>query len=69
MTSTNVGAKSAQAVVVDRVAYSNLVPGKKYTVSGILMDKSDGSEIAGKNGKSIGVRDAPIQNGSANANI
>ena len=53
MTSTNVGAKSTQAVVVDRVTYKNLVPGKKYTVSGILMDKSDGSEIAGKNGKSI----------------
>ena len=53
MTSTNVGAKSPQAVVVDRVTFSNLVPGKKYTVSGILMDKSDGSEIAGKNGKSI----------------
>ena len=53
MTSTNVGAKSTQAVVVDRVTFSNLVPGKKYTVSGILMDKSDGSEIAGKNGKSI----------------
>ena len=53
MTSTNVGAKSPQAVVVDRVTFSNLVPGKKYTVSGILMDKSDGSEITGKNGKSI----------------
>ena len=53
MTSTNVGAKSTQAVVVDRVTYKNLVPGKKYTVSGVLMDKSSGSELAGKNGKSI----------------
>ena len=52
-TSTNVGAKNKQAVVVDRVTYRNLVPGRKYTVSGVLMDKSDGSELAGKNGKSI----------------
>ena len=52
-TSTNVGEKNKQAVVVDRVTYSNLVPGKKYTVSGVLMDKSSGNELAGKNGKSI----------------
>lgn len=52
-TSTNVGEKNKQAVVVDRVTYSNLIPGKKYTVSGVLMDKSSGNELAGKNGKSI----------------
>ena len=52
-TSTNVGSKNKQAVVVDRVTYSNLIPGKKYTVSGVLMDKSSGNELAGKNGKSI----------------
>ena len=52
-TSTNVGEKNKQAVVVDRVTYSNLIPGKKYTVSGVLMDKSSGNELTGKNGKSI----------------
>ena len=53
------GSKEVKAegrvAILDTVSYSGLVPGREYTVSGILMDKStgkpltvDGKEVAGR---------------------
>ncbi len=36
---------SREATVVDHVEYTDLIPGKEYTVSGVLMDKSTGTEL------------------------
>lgn len=36
---------STEAVVVDTVAYENLVPGKEYTLKGWLMDKATGKQL------------------------
>lgn len=36
---------STEAVVVDTVAYENLVPGKEYTLKGWLMDKAAGKQL------------------------
>lgn len=33
------------AVIVDTVSYSNLIPGLEYELSGVLMDKSTGKEL------------------------
>ncbi|MGN0256167.1 MAG: VaFE repeat-containing surface-anchored protein, partial [Chordicoccus sp.] len=45
-------ALSKTATLVDTVKYTNLVPGKSYTVSGTLMDKSTGKALS-QNGKTI----------------
>ncbi|MGN0273892.1 MAG: VaFE repeat-containing surface-anchored protein [Chordicoccus sp.] len=45
-------ALSKTATLVDTVKYTNLVPGKSYTVSGTLMDKSTGKALT-QNGKTI----------------
>ena len=42
-----------EAVVVDQVAYSNLVTGKEYTVSGTLMDKETGKAIENADGSKV----------------
>jgi hypothetical protein len=42
-----------QTVLVDTVSYSNVVPGKEYTLTGILMDKESGEAILDKDGKEI----------------
>lgn len=34
------GIRKEQAVIVDTVAYKNLIPGEEYTVKGVLMDKT-----------------------------
>ena len=34
-----------QATIVDTVSYTNLLPGKEYTVSGTLMDKETGKAV------------------------
>ena len=36
---------SREATVVDHVEYTDLIPGKEYTVSGTLMDKSTGEPL------------------------
>lgn len=36
---------SHSATIVDHVEYTNLIPGKEYTVSGVLMDKETGKEL------------------------
>ncbi len=47
------GTPDKQEVLVDTVAYKNLVPGKEYTVKGTLMDKKTGKAIVDKDGKEI----------------
>ncbi len=39
--------------MTDKVSYKGLVVGKTYTVTGILMDKETGKELAGADGKPI----------------
>ena len=41
-----------EAVVTDMVAYTNLIPGKGYTVTGTLMDKESGKPLM-KDGKAV----------------
>ncbi len=36
---------SKDAVVVDKVSYENLIPGKEYRISGVLMDKATGEPL------------------------
>ncbi len=38
-------AQTGKGEITDIVEYKNLVPGKKYTVTGVLMDKDTGKEI------------------------
>ncbi|MCD7884136.1 MAG: VaFE repeat-containing surface-anchored protein [Lachnospiraceae bacterium] len=42
---TSGGIISTQAVIVDTVIYTNLIPGKEYTVSGTLVNKDTGWEL------------------------
>lgn len=42
---------SREATVVDHVEYTDLIPGKEYTVSGTLMDKSTGEALIVGDGK------------------
>lgn len=46
------GERSETAVIVDTVSYSNLIPGKTYTVFGYLMNKETGKAIE-QNGEAI----------------
>lgn len=39
ITNNHVGFATGKATINDEVAYSNLIPGKEYTISGYLMDK------------------------------
>lgn len=34
--------------ILDTVSYTDLVPGRKYTVSGVLMDKATGKIVSGQ---------------------
>ena len=36
---------SGSTTLIDKITYKNLVPGKEYTVKGVLMDKSTGKEL------------------------
>lgn len=42
---------SREATVVDHVEYTDLIPGKEYTIEGVLMDKSTGTELIVGDGK------------------
>lgn len=37
--------ETSKATIVDSVSYENLIPGKTYHVTGILMDKTTGAEL------------------------
>lgn len=41
------------AVIVDTVTYENLIPGKEYVVSGVLMDKATGEPLEDAQGNGI----------------
>ena len=42
-----------EIALVDHVYYSNLLPGKEYTVNGTLMDKETGKPLVDKDGKKV----------------
>lgn len=42
---------SREATVVDHVEYTDLIPGKEYTIEGVLMDKSTGTDLIVGDGK------------------
>ena len=42
-----------ETVIIDTVAYEKLVPGLTYKLKGVLMQKSTGKELLGKDGKPI----------------
>lgn len=50
-TNSHVSKADGEVTIVDTVSYQNLVPGKEYKVSGVLMDKETGEELLvdGKN--------------------
>lgn|GEM_PF-5101314 len=41
------------AIVVDTVSYENLIPGKEYVVSGVLMDKATGEPLKDAQGNGV----------------
>lgn len=53
-TTINVSKADEEVTIVDKVAYKNLVPNKKYKVIGILMDKETGEPFR-VNGKEVTV--------------
>lgn len=52
-TDAHQGMPGKTETIVDTVHYTNLVPGKSYTVKGKLMDKGSGKAILDKDGKEI----------------
>ena len=44
---------TSQPFIVDTVKYSNLVPGKTYTIGGELMNKDTGERLLDKNGNPV----------------
>ncbi len=51
-TNTNISYADNEVTLIDTVSFKNLIPGKKYELTGILMDKSTGKEIE-INGKNV----------------
>lgn len=51
-TKVNTAFPNKSTVLQDEVSYTNLIPGKQYTVKGTLMDKATGKALQ-KNGKDI----------------
>ncbi|MBR0341633.1 MAG: VaFE repeat-containing surface-anchored protein [Oscillospiraceae bacterium] len=54
-TKSHNGKVSKTVTIEDTVTYSNLIPGKEYTMTGTLMDKSTGKALTGADGKKITV--------------
>lgn len=44
--------------LIDTISYKNLIPGKEYTVKGVLMDKSNGKEFVDASGNVVTVETA-----------
>ena len=53
LTKNHTGIVSEEATVVDVVTYHNLIPGKEYTVSGVLMNKDTGEPVLDSEGNEI----------------
>lgn len=51
-TESHMGERQSESVITDTVSYSNLIPGKTYTLKGILMDKETGKALE-QNGRKI----------------
>lgn len=51
-TKDEVGETHKETTIVDKVNYRNLIPGKEYTVKGVLMDKETGKPVM-VNGKKV----------------
>lgn len=51
-TKDEVGETHKETIIVDKVNYRNLIPGKEYTVKGVLMDKETGKPVM-VNGKKV----------------
>ena len=51
LTGSSVGALGKEVEIIDRVTCSNLIPGKKYTVSGTLMDRETGETLKDGEGR------------------
>ena len=54
-TGTHLTLAEKNASITDTLTYKNLIPGKKYTVKGMLMDKATGKPVTGVDGKEISV--------------
>ena len=52
-TNTNVSKADEEIILVDTVSYKNLQPGKKYKITGTLMDKENGEPVKDPEGKEI----------------
>ena len=52
-TNTNVSKADREITLVDTISYSNLQPGKKYKLTGTLMDKETGEPVKDAQGKEI----------------
>ena len=52
-TETHTGQLSGKETIVDRVDYSNLIPGKVYTVHGKLVDRGSGEYLTDADGNEI----------------
>lgn len=52
-TNTNVSKADQEITLVDTVSYKNLQPGKKYKLTGTLMDKATGEPVKDAEGKEI----------------
>lgn len=50
---TNTGAPSKEEKIIDKVKYKNLIIGKKYKVTGVLMDKEKNKPFLDKDDKEI----------------
>ena len=53
LTKTNVTMASDDMKVTDNVTYTNLIAGRDYTVTGVLMDKETGKGALDDNGNRI----------------
>ena len=51
-TDSHTGSAEKTLSLTDTVTYSNLIPGKEYSLDGLLFDKTDGSEVK-VNGESV----------------
>ena len=52
-TESHTGLLGEKTQVIDTVSYMNLIPGKEYTVKGVLMDKSTGEEFLDAEGNTV----------------
>lgn len=53
VTGTHTGTVNGKAAVVDTVTYKNLIPGREYTVKGILMNQETGEPVKDREGRDI----------------